>query len=72
MIFGAPEILICLAPFMLFAFVVGVRLIAQNRWLNRERYVKKCPNCSKLLNTEAYVCRFCRIELQDFRELQKR
>lgn len=72
MIFGALEILVCLVPFMLIVFVVGVRLIAQNRWLNRERYVKKCPNCRKLLNTEAYVCRFCRVELHDFSELQKR
>ncbi len=63
MIFGVPEILICLVPFMLISLVVVLRLAAQNKWLDRERHVKKCPNCQKLLNTEAYVCRFCKRDL---------
>lgn len=69
MIFSPLEILLCLAPFMLIVFTIGVGLYAQNVALARkelERDTRKCPRCQKLLNPEAYVCRFCRKELYEY------
>ena len=66
MIFSPLEILLCLAPFMLIIFTIGVGLAAQNLSLarrEREREMIRCPNCRGLLNAEAYVCRFCSREL---------
>lgn len=66
MIFSPLEILLCLAPFMLIVFTIGVGLYAQNVALARkeiERDTQKCPHCKGLLNPEAYVCRFCSREL---------
>lgn len=66
MIFSPFEILLCLAPFMLIIFTIGVGLAAQNAAVarrERERGLKKCPYCRGLLNPEAYVCRFCSREL---------
>ena len=68
MIFGPLEIFLCLAPFMIIMFTIGIGLLAQNIALARkelERDTRKCPNCRKLLNPEAYVCRFCRKELYE-------
>lgn len=66
MIFSPLEILLCLAPFMLIIFTIGVGLAAQNVSLaRREREFGqiKCPHCERLLNPEAYLCRFCSREL---------
>jgi hypothetical protein len=66
MIFGPLEIFLCLFPFMLFVFTIGVGLAAQNLSIarrERERGQIKCPSCSRLLNPEAYICRFCSREL---------
>lgn len=66
MIFSPLEILLCIAPFMLIAFTIGIGLAAQNVSLarrKRERGLIKCPSCEKLLNPEAYVCRYCFKEL---------
>ncbi len=69
MIFGTAEILLCLAPFMLVVFTIGLGLAAQNVSLTRkEKYRGQiaCPHCRKMLNPEAYICRFCRKELYDY------
>lgn len=69
MFLGPFEILLCLAPFMIIIFSIGVGLAAQNLVLakqERERGLRKCPNCKGLLNPEAYVCRFCRKELYEY------
>lgn len=66
MIFSPLEILLCIAPFMLIVFTIGVGLYAQNIAIARrelERNTLKCPSCKGLLNREAYVCRFCSREL---------
>jgi uncharacterized paraquat-inducible protein A len=66
MIFGPFEILLCLGPLMLFMGTIGVQLYKQNRRLEkkeRNRGMKECPNCHKMLNREAYICRFCSQEL---------
>jgi hypothetical protein len=66
MIFGPLEILLCLAPFMLIVFTIGIGLAAQNISLaRRERELGqiRCPQCRGLLNAEAYICRFCSREL---------
>lgn len=66
MFLGPFEILLCLAPFMLIVFTIGVGLAAQNISLERherERGQIRCPQCSGLLNPEAYICRFCSREL---------
>lgn len=66
MIFSPLEILLCLAPFMLVILTIGVGLAAQNISIarrKREFGQIKCPNCRRLLNAEAYVCRFCSREL---------
>lgn len=66
MIFSPLEILLCLAPFMLIIFTIGVGLAAQNVSLTRrerERGMIRCPHCRGLLNPEAYICRFCSREL---------
>ena len=68
MIFGPLEILLCLAPFMLVVFTIGIGLFAQNISLERRERIRglvECPFCRKMLNPEAYVCRFCRRELYD-------
>lgn len=66
MIFGPLEIFLCLVPFMLIVFTIGIGLAAQNVSLarrERERGQIRCPNCHGLLNPEAYVCRYCSREL---------
>lgn len=66
MIFGPLEILFCLVPFMLVLFTIGVRLAAQNISADKKqknRGLRPCPNCRKMLNREAYICRFCSQEL---------
>jgi len=70
MFFGPFEILLCLAPLMLIIFSIGVGLAAQNVSVarhEREMGQKKCPHCRGLLNAEAYICRFCRKELYEYR-----
>ena len=69
MIFGPFEILLCLAPMMVVMFTIGVGLFAQNISLDREernRGQMACPHCRKMLNPEAYICRFCSRELYDY------
>jgi hypothetical protein len=69
MIFGPLEILLCLVPFMLVVFTIGIGLFVQNVSLERRernRGLRECPYCQKMLNPEAYLCRFCRKELYDF------
>lgn len=66
MIFGPLDILLCLAPMMIFILSVGLGLAAQNVALarqERERDQIRCPHCRGLLNPEAYVCRYCSREL---------
>jgi hypothetical protein len=66
MIFSPLEIFLCLAPFMLIILTIGVGLAAQNISISRrEREFGqiKCPQCDRLLNPEAYICRFCSREL---------
>ncbi len=66
MLFSPLEILLCLAPFMLIVLTIGVGLAAQNIALaRREREIGqiKCPHCQRLLNPEAYICRYCSREL---------
>ncbi len=68
MIFGATEILLCLGPMMLVIFSIGIGLVVQNVAVDRAELEKgqmACPNCRKMLNPEAYICRFCRKELRD-------
>ena len=68
MIFGPTEILLCLAPMMLVIFSIGIGLVAQNVAVDRaelNRGQMACPHCRKMLNPEAYICRFCRKELHD-------
>ncbi|MGE0245354.1 MAG: hypothetical protein AB7Q37_06880 [Pyrinomonadaceae bacterium] len=70
MFLGPTEILLCLAPLMLVIFSIGVGLAAQNLAVarhERERGQRKCPYCKGLLNPEAYICRFCRKELYEYR-----
>ena len=69
MIFGPFEILLCLAPIMVFIGTIGLGLLAQNMALDRKdrwRGLIRCPHCRKGLNPEAYVCRFCHKELYDY------
>jgi hypothetical protein len=66
MLFGPLEIFLCLAPLMLIFLTIGLGLAAQNIMLaRRERELGqiKCPHCHRLLNPEAYICRFCSREL---------
>jgi len=66
MILGPLEILLCLAPFMLIVFTIGLGLAVQNISValrERERGLIRCPQCRGLLNPEAYICRFCSREL---------
>jgi hypothetical protein len=66
MIFGPLEIFLCLVPFMLIVFTIGIGLYAQNVVLarrERELGTKKCPYCLNPVNPEAYICRFCSREL---------
>ena len=66
MLFSPLEIFLCLVPFMLIILTIGLGLAAQNISLaRRERELGqiKCPNCQRLLNPEAYICRFCSREL---------
>lgn len=66
MLFSPLEIFLCLAPFMLIILTIGVGLAAQNISIarrEREYGQIKCPQCQRLLNPEAYVCRFCSREL---------
>jgi hypothetical protein len=66
MIFSPLEIFLCLMPFMLIILTIGIGLAAQNISLarrEREHGQIKCPHCHRLLNPEAYVCRFCSREL---------
>ena len=66
MLFSPLEIFLCLAPFMLIILTIGLGLAAQNMMLaRREREFGqiKCPDCHRLLNPEAYICRFCAREL---------
>jgi hypothetical protein len=66
MLFGPLEILLCLVPAMLIILTIGLSLAAQNMMLaRREREFGqiKCPHCRRLLNPEAYICRFCSREL---------
>lgn len=68
MIFSPLEILLCLAPFMLIIFSIGAVLLAQNISIRRRelrRDTIECPQCRRLLNQEAYFCRFCRKELYE-------
>lgn len=74
MFLGPLEIFLCLAPFMIIMLTIGAGLLAQNIAIKRrelERNTRKCPNCQKLLNPEAYVCRFCRKELHEYSHVQK-
>jgi uncharacterized OB-fold protein len=51
---------------MLIILTIGLSLAAQNMMLaRREREFGqiKCPDCRRLLNPEAYICRFCSREL---------
>lgn len=69
MMFSPLEIFLCLLPFMLIIFTIGLGLVAQNVSLarrERERDSKHCPRCQGLLNPEAYVCRHCRKELYEY------
>ena len=66
MLFGPLEILLCLVPMMLIILTIGISLAAQNMMLaRREREFGQieCPHCRRLLNPEAYICRFCSREL---------
>ncbi|CAN5471052.1 hypothetical protein BH10ACI3_BH10ACI3_11740 [soil metagenome] len=68
MIFGSFEILLCLAPMMLIFLTIAVGLAAQNVSVDRSeknRGLVACPHCQKMLNPEAYICRFCTKELYD-------
>jgi hypothetical protein len=68
MIFGPFEILLCLAPLFILIFAIGVGLAAQNVIADREereRGLIECVYCRKMLNPEAYICRFCLNELRD-------
>lgn len=68
MIFGTLEIFLCLGPLMLVILSIGVSLVAQNISVARAdawRGLIACPHCRKGLNPEAYVCRFCRKELNE-------
>jgi len=66
MIFEPLEIFLCLVPFMLIVSMIGARLLVQNIRIarkERNRGLKPCPYCHRMLNPEAYVCRFCSHEL---------
>ena len=68
MIFGPTEIMLCLGPMMLVILCIGLALAAQNVAVDRAEANKglmACLHCRKMLNPEAYICRFCRKELRD-------
>lgn len=67
--FSPLEIFLCLAPFMLIILSIGAVLLAQNISIRRSEMRRnsiECPQCNRLLNAEAYFCRFCRKELYEY------
>lgn len=75
MLFGTLEIVICLGVVMLVILAIGASLFARNILIERKEVallrsnawaeLTECPNCHKALNAEAYICRFCKTELEE-------
>lgn len=75
MLFGTLEIVICLGVVMLVIFAIGASLFTRNVLIERKEVallrsdawaeLTECPNCHKALNAEAYICRFCKTELDE-------
>ena len=75
MLFGTLEIVICLGVAMLVIFAIGASLFTRNVLIERKEVdllrsdawaeLIECPTCHKALNAEAYICRFCKTELED-------
>ena len=75
MLFGTLEIVICLGVVMLVIFAIGASLFVRNVAIERKEVallrsdawaeLTECPNCHKALNAEAYICRFCKTELDE-------
>ncbi len=81
MLFGTLEIVICLGVVMLVIFAIGASLFTRNILIERKEVsllradawaeLTECPNCHKALNAEAYICRFCKTELDEAPVLEK-
>jgi hypothetical protein len=75
MLFGTLEIVICLGVTMLVIFAVGASLFVRNIAIESKEVgllrsdawaeLTECPNCHKALNAEAYICRFCKTEIDE-------
>ena len=75
MLFGTLEIVICLGVVMLVIFAIGASLFVRNVAIESRELallrsdawaeLTECPNCHKALNAEAYICRFCKTELDE-------
>lgn len=81
MLFGALEIVICLGVAMLVIFAIGASLFTRNILIERKEVellrsdawmeLIECPNCHRALNAEAYICRFCKTEIDELPILER-